>query len=162
MITDNDLEKELDPLVWDRGHVRTPLVWVIDEECVYDNGINHQYVDMFKNHDQVIDVSSEYPNNEGITVRFLKNGIKIEDLNTSEYFGSILLSNPTVVDQRDYPYGYWVISPRAKFDGEKFIILDSLGQERNNVLFPWHQSHPNHPDHASWVWPVDHPLHQSK
>ena len=161
MITNDDLTREQEPLVWDRGHFRTPLVWVIDGECVYDSGVNHNYVDMFKNHDEVEDVSSLYPTTEGITVRFLKNGTKIEDFNTSEYFGSILLSNPTVLDLRDYPYGYWVSSPRARFDGEKFIILDSLGQERNAMLFPWHQSNENHPNHDEWFWPVNHPLHSS-
>lgn len=161
MITDNDLEKDLNPLVWDRGHMRTPLVWVIDQECVYNIGVNHNYVSMFKDHDSVIDVSSEYPNNEGITVRFSKNGTKIEDLNTSEYFGNILLSNPQVLDLRDYPYGFWVESPNAKFDGEKFIILDAVGVERNSILYPWHQSHPNHPNHEKWVWPTNHPLNQS-
>jgi len=137
MITNDDLEV-FNPENLDRGHIRTPLVWVIDGDCVYDTGINHSYVDMFKNHDKVIDVSSEYPENDGITVRFLKNGTVIEDLNTSEYFGSILLSNPQVLDLRDYPYGYWVVSPYAKFDGEKFIILNTDGSEKDiSSLFPW-------------------------
>jgi hypothetical protein len=109
----------------------TPLVWVIDEECLYDLPLNNNYADMFLSVTEVVDVSSEYPNNEGITVRLFNNENTIEDFNTSEYFGSILLSSPQVIDLRDYPYGRYVESPHARFDGEKFIILN---QDTTNLL----------------------------
>jgi hypothetical protein len=100
------------------------LVWVIDGECLYDLPVWQQYEDMFMSSDEVVDVSSEYPEHTGITVRFIKNGITVNDLQTSEYFGSILLSNPTVLNLLHYPYGRYVISPHAMFDGEKFIITN--------------------------------------
>lgn len=115
-----------------------PLVWVIDGDCLYDLPIWKEYEDMFLNSDEVVDISSEYPEHNGTTVRFIKNGEIINELQTSEYFGSILLSNPLVLNLGDYPYGRYVVSPNAKFDGEKFIITnrDVTG------FLPWHPSHP--------------------
>jgi len=125
MINDNSIE-----FVSGEGK-GTPLVWVIDEECLYDLPLNNNYADMFLSVTEVVDVSSEYPNNEGITVRLFNNQDLIEDFNTSEYFGSILLSSPQVINLRDYPYGRYVESPHARFDGEKFIILN---QDTTNLL----------------------------
>lgn len=109
------------------------LVWVIDGDCLYDIPTSKQYADMFLNFDEIIDVTSEYNINEGLVVRFIKNNEIVEDLETSEYFGSILLSNPLVLDLFAYPYGSYVVSPYAKFDGEKFIILN----QNMDDLAPW-------------------------
>ena len=125
MINDSNIE-----FVFGEGN-GTPLVWVIDEECLYDLPLNNSYADMFLSVTEVVDVSSDYPDNEGITVRLFNNQNIIEDFNTSEYFGSILLSSPQVIDLRDYPYGRYVESPHARFDGEKFIILN---QDTTNLL----------------------------
>ncbi len=100
------------------------LVWIIGEDCLYDLPIWKIYEEMFLNNDEVIDISSEYPEHNGITVRFMKDGNIVDELQTSEYFGSILLSNPLVLDLLKYPYGRYVQSPDAKFDGEKFIITN--------------------------------------
>jgi hypothetical protein len=54
----------------------------------------------------------------------MKNGEELADFLCSEYLGSILLSEPQLINLFDYPYGRYVASPNAKFDGEKFIILD--------------------------------------
>jgi hypothetical protein len=115
-----------------------PIVWVIDGQCLYDLPVWQEYQDMFFNSDEVIDISSEYPEHDGITVRFIKDGNIVNELQTTEYFGSILLSNPLVLNLGDYAYGRYVISPNAQFDGEKFIITnrDVTG------LLPWHPSHP--------------------
>jgi hypothetical protein len=115
-----------------------PLVWVIDQQCLYDIPVWEEYVDMFTSSDEVLDVSEEYPSHNGITVRFIKNNQTINDLQTSEYFGSILLSQPTVLDLGDFAYGRYVVSPNALFDGEKFIITDRDMSE----LIPWHPGHP--------------------
>jgi hypothetical protein len=113
-----------------------PLVWVIDGQCLYDIPTSQEYADMFMLSDQVLDVSENYPDHDGITVRFIKNGEFVNDFQTSEYFGSILLSNPQVLSLFDYPYGRYVVSPNATFDGEKFIIL---GRD-TSLLMPWHPS----------------------
>ena len=106
------------------------LCWVINQDALYDLPLIKKYVDIFTGYDDIIDVSDNYPNHNGITVQFLKNGEILEEFNTSEYFGSILLSNPQVLDLGLYPYGQYVSSPNAKFDGEKFILLD---QDQTNL-----------------------------
>jgi hypothetical protein len=118
------------------------LVWVIDGDCLYDLPVFEEYADMFFNNDEVIDISDQYPEHDGIVVRFMKNGEVVEELKTTEYFGTILLSQPLVLDLRKFPYGRFVISPHAKFDGEKFIITN-----RNVANLPaWHPRNPNTPE----------------
>ena len=115
-----------------------PLVWIIDGQCLYDLGTKTEYVSVFTESDEVLDVSDEYPDYDGVTVRFIKNGEAVEDFQTSEYFGTILLSEPQVLSLFDYPYGHFVQSPNAEFDGEKFIITD-----RNILHLPeWHPKNP--------------------
>ena len=116
-----------------------PLVWVIDGECLYDIPTWEVYKDMFVSSDKVMDISSLYPDHDGITVRFIKNDTVVNELQTTEYFGSILLSNPSVLNLLDYPYGRYVQSPNATFDGEQFTITNRDMSE----LLPWHPSHPN-------------------
>lgn len=142
MLTDQNIEYVVgNDVVF--GATGVALTWVIDGDCLYDLPVLSEYVDMFINSDEVIDVSNEYPDHDGITVKFMKNGIKIEELQTTEYFGNILLSNPTVVNLADYPYGRYVQSPHAKFDGEKFIIThrDVTGFD------PWHPKNPKSPNY---------------
>lgn len=99
------------------------LVWIIDGDCLYDLPVLAEHVPMFTDYDDVLDVSEEYPDHDGITVRFIKNTDEI-DFHTSEYFGNILLSNPQIESLIKYPYGKYVESPYAKFDGEKFIVTN--------------------------------------
>jgi hypothetical protein len=100
------------------------LVWVIDGQCLYDLPLHNKHAAMFLDHDEVIDISNEYPDHNGITIRFMKNGQAIEDFQTTEYFGSILLSNPQVIDLSLYPNGRYVASPNATFDGQRFTITN--------------------------------------
>ena len=117
------------------------LVWIINGDCVYDIPVVSQHVSMFTDSDGILDVSEEYADHDGITVRFTKNGQTVEDFQTSEYFGSILLSNPQVESLQKYPYGKYVISPDATFDGEKFIITDRDVTE----YFAWNVGSPYAP-----------------
>lgn len=106
------------------------LCWVIDEDVVYDANISSLHSIIFLENDYVDDVSLEYPDHDGITVRFYKNGEKVEDFQTSEYFGSVLLSNPTVVNLLNHKNGRHVIAPHAKFINYEFIITN--GQSDSN------------------------------
>lgn len=120
MITEEDI-------LFDRdrdGDTGAPLVWVIDGDCLYDMPTNKVYEEMFCTFDTVLDVTDEYNLQNELVIRFIKNGRRVADFKTSEYFGSILLSDPMVLNLNDYPYGAYVMSPHAKFDGEKFIILN--------------------------------------
>ena len=98
------------------GGIGTPLVWIIDGQCLYDLAVKAEYLSVFIESDEVLDVSDEYPEYEGVTVRFIKNGETVEDFQTSEYFATILLSEPQVLSLFDYPYGHFVESPNAEFD----------------------------------------------
>lgn len=110
-----------------------PLVWVIDGQCLYDAPVPNEYSLLFLDGYAVLDISSEYPEWDGIVVQFSKNNIPEVDLKTTEYFGSILLSNPQVVNLLDFPYGQYVISPDATFDGESFTITN----RDMTHLMPW-------------------------
>jgi hypothetical protein len=114
-----------------------PLVWIIDGHCLYDIPVWQEYSAMFLDSDEVLDISENYPEHYGITVRFIKNGEILDELQTSEYFGSILLSQPTVLNLSHYAYGRYVMSPNALFDGEKFIITD---RDVSDYL-PFHMGH---------------------
>lgn len=114
MITDNDLNFNF------QGVPGVALVWVIDGQCLYELPLYPIDADMFLNYDEVIDVSSQYPEHDGITVAFYRGGLLVEEFQTSEYFGSILLSSPLVLNLSDYPGGISVMSPYATFDGERF------------------------------------------
>ena len=122
--------------------IGSPLVWIIDGDCLYDLAVKSEYVPVFTESDEILDVSDEYPDYDGITIRFIKNGEVVEEFQTSEYFGSIILSEPQVLSLFDYPYGHFVQSPNAQFDGEKFIITD-----RDITELPaWHPKNPNAPE----------------
>lgn len=102
-----------------------PLVWVIDTQCLYDLPLSVEHAAIFTGYDEIVDISQDYPDHDGITVRFLKEGNLLEEFQTSEYFGSILLSNPQVLNLFDYPYGFYVSSPNALFINGEFVILDT-------------------------------------
>lgn len=99
------------------------LVWVIDGDCVYDAPLSPEHAEIFMTLDEVLDISEQYPEHDGFVLQLKRGGEVLMELMTSEYFGSILLSDPQVVRLDAYPYGRYVVSPHAKFDGEKFIIL---------------------------------------
>lgn len=100
------------------------LVWVIGEDCLYDLALSIEHADIFLNANNVVDISDEYPEHDGITVRLMKDQDILEDFQTSEYFGSVLLSNPQVLKLLDYPYGLYVSSPNAKFINNQFVLTD--------------------------------------
>lgn len=113
---------------------RRALVWIIDGECLHDLPLHKDHAEFFLNHDAVLDISHLFPEHSGLTVRFMKNNEVLQDFQTTEYFGSILLSEPTVLHLDHYPYGRYVVSPYAKFDGEKFIITNRNMEGLN----PWY------------------------
>lgn len=120
-----------------KGQRAIALVWVIDTQCLYDLALYPEHASIFTGYDEIVDISSEYPEHDGITVRFLKEGQVLEEFQTNEYFGSILLSNPQVLNLLEYPYGRYVASPNALFVNNEFVILDTDMSE----LEPFHNGH---------------------
>lgn len=124
MITDNDLK-----YIHDHEKLGHALSWVIDGECVYDIALNDKYAEIFLLSDTIEDVSLEYPDLPGITVRFFKNGLPIEELNTSEYFGSVLLTPHLVINLHGHTNGWYVSGANAQFVDKQFVILDRTPEE---------------------------------
>lgn len=118
MLTDETIK-----FIYD-GVPGVPLVWVIDGDCIYDLALSQEHAAIFLEATEVLNVSDDYPDYDGMTIRFKKDGEILEDLQTSQYFGSCLLSNPQVLKLSDYPYGRYVVSPNARFEDGQFIILD--------------------------------------
>lgn len=100
------------------------LAWIIDDECLYTLALNRRYANIFLLSNKIEDVSESYPNEEGITVRFYKDDNFVEDFNTSEYFGSILLSPHKVINLFGHDYGWYAKPINTKFINNKFVILD--------------------------------------
>lgn len=119
MITDIDIEYKVIS-----GYAGYALAWIIEEECVFANALNKEYFDLFTSFNNAIDISDQYPEHNGITVRLIKNDEILEDFQTSEYFGSILLSNPIVIDIMEYPYGAYVEPFKCKFINDQFVFLE--------------------------------------
>jgi hypothetical protein len=118
MLKDTDLEFTFN------GTPGVALVWVIDGECLYDLPLTAEHAEIFLNADTVLDISNDHSEHDGTVVRLMQNGVTSMELMTTEYFGSILQSSPLVLKLSDYPYGRYVVSPYAEFDGEKFIVTN--------------------------------------
>ena len=132
------------------GFNGAPLVFVIDGECIYNSLFAEEGVNLFTKNIGISDISSEYPDHDGYTLRIIKENSEPEIFQTSELFGSILLSNPTVVNAAKYPYGHYAVATDASadFDGEKFIIKN-LSVSESARLIEWHPNNPYNPNYVA-------------
>ena len=101
-----------------------PLVFVIDGQCVYDFPATEYGTQLFMKNNGIIDISNEYPDYEGSSLKIIIDNDNFEILQTSEYLGSILLTVDKALCLWDYPYGSYVSSPDATFNGEEFYITN--------------------------------------
>ena len=118
MITEQDIAYEYN------GTPGSALAFVIDEDSLYDISLHEPFAQIFLGFDEAIDISNDYPEHNGITVRLLKNGEILEDFQTSEYFGNILLSNPIIINLATHNHGLQTLSPYAKFINNEFVTTD--------------------------------------
>jgi hypothetical protein len=130
MLKDEDLS-----YTYDVNSPGIALAWVIEEDVLYDAPLSHELGKMFLDTTRTEDISHEYPEHTGITVRMFKNDDILEELQTSEYFGSILLSNPMVVNLDNHKNGAFVIAPNAKFINYEFVVDEEFNPTN---LDPWH------------------------
>ena len=121
MITINDIT--WDPRESDKIQ-GLPLVFVIDGQCVYDFPATKYGSELFMQNNGIVDISADYLDYDGITVKIIIDENNFEILQTSEYLGSILLTTDKAICLWDYPYGVYVESPHATFDGEQFTITN--------------------------------------
>jgi hypothetical protein len=105
-----------------------PLAFVIGEDVLYTIAASKLGADLFLDFTDAIDVSDNFPENNGITIKFMNNEIELETLHTSEFFGSILLSNPKVINLVNHKRGYATGEP-AKFIDNEFYVLDGRSNE---------------------------------
>jgi hypothetical protein len=148
MLTDIILSNQISILHQERSHLpqeergdKAPLAWVIGEDVVFVIAVNRQTALMFVEHDEIIDISNQYPEHDGITVQFKKNNVVIDELQTTEYFGSILLSSPKVINLGTHKRGHMVDVP-AKFINNDFVVLDPFLNDSPDVWdpFAWHEN----------------------
>lgn len=104
----------------ERNDFGIAIGFLIDNHLLYDIPAWKEWGDLVMNADEIIDISTQYPNHSGITVAFKKNNVVTGEFQTTEYFGSILLSNPMIVDLEAYPNGAHVIAPYAKLIDGRF------------------------------------------
>lgn len=121
MLTDNDITYSWNSDNPDeRG---SALAFIINEDVVYDAPFYNWAADMFIRADSFLEIPQDNPTDK-IIVSIMENNIELDQLETTEYFGSILLSNPIIKDLNAYPYGRYVIAPNAKFVNNEFVVLD--------------------------------------
>ena len=138
MITDVDVNFDNDS----NEENSAPLAFIIGEDVLYTIPTSSIGANLFLNFTDAIDVSDDFPENQGLTIKLVKDNIELETLNTSEYFGSILLSNPKIINLLNHKRGYAVQEP-AKFINNEFYVLD--GRD-NNQLSDWYEHLANMPD----------------
>lgn len=123
MITDSDITYS-----WNKDNPTdraAALAFIIGEDVVYDAPFYDWAADMFLRADSFIEVTQETQSDK-IIISILENNVELDQLETTEYFGSILLSNPTIKDLNSYAYGRYVVSPHAKFINNEFVVLDMI------------------------------------
>ena len=112
-----------------------PLAFIIEEDVLYCYPFNERGAYLSLNFTDAIDVSGDIPSNESnLTIKLMNNEVELETLQVSEYFGSILLSNPKIVNVLNHKRGYATGAP-AKFIDNEFYVLD--GRD-NSALSDWH------------------------
>ena len=130
MITDLDIASYTDQEI----RMGEAFCWVIDTNVLYDINVNAALAEIFLNTSRAEDISDQYPEHSGITVKLFNKNEFLEIFQTSEYFGSILLSNPTVVNLLNHKNGRYVISPDAQFIDYEFVITN-----RSGLGSGWHE-----------------------
>ena len=131
LLKDSDLIHEYDP-----NNLGLALCWVIGKDVLYDLPLNYNLGKMFLETNNVEDISDLYPEHDGLTVRLKKDDGILEELQTSEYFGSVLLSDPVVVNLDNHKRGSFVSSPYAKFDNYEFFPQVNMNPKTLDPWFP--------------------------
>jgi hypothetical protein len=94
MITDNDIYFELNK------NEKQPIGigFGLDGVLVFDMPSYVDFYDLLKTSDSVINTTENYN-----MIDFIKNGIVVETLNTSEMLGSLICSNPDILEIYRHP-----------------------------------------------------------
>jgi hypothetical protein len=128
MVTDSSIEYFYSPDI-----LGMPIAFVIDQEVLYTAAILHTFGEILLNATSFKDVSSMYPEHDGITIEILSGEEVVETWKTTEYVGSIILSSPLILDMSKYKNGIYVYDLNSTFDGTKFIIKEEF--KRDNLIY---------------------------
>lgn len=131
MITDETLSKQ-GPFP-KNGKYGVPLGWVIDNNLLYTLSLEEENALLFLDIKNIEDITLESENTAGITLKITDSNDSITIFQTSEYFGSILLSSPTVVNLLKHNRG-WMAFPPAQFINNSFVFND---ERDNNEMPEW-------------------------
>jgi hypothetical protein len=121
MLTDSEITYE-----WNKDNPDergAALAFIIDEDVVYAAPFYNWAADMILRADSFVEISQDNAS-DSLVVSIIENGVELDQLETTEYFGSILLSSPIIKDLNSYPYGRYVYPPNAKFVNDEFIFPD--------------------------------------
>jgi hypothetical protein len=121
MVTDRSIQYFYSPEV-----LGIPIALVIDGEVLYTSAVWGTFGQLLLDATGFRDVSSTYPEHVGMTVEILSGEEVVETWQTTEYVGSILLSDPLILDIGQYENKEYVDDLKATFDGTKFIIKEGF------------------------------------
>jgi hypothetical protein len=121
MVTDRSIEYFYSPET-----LGIAIALVIDGEVLYTSAVLGTFGKILLDAKGFKDVSSAYPQHTGMTVEILSGEEVVETWQTTEYVGSILLSDPLILDIGQYENREYVDDLNATFDGTKFIIKEKF------------------------------------
>ena len=124
MITDNDI-------YWEKNkNEKQPIVigFGLDGVLVFDMPSYVDFYELLKTSDSVINTTENYS-----MIDFIKNGIVVETLHTSEMLGSLICSEPDILEIYRHPNEEQKIKNKGVIAGYKY---DELGNFIKPDVYP--------------------------
>ena len=115
MITDNDI-------YWEKNKNNKPFIAIgfgLDGVLVFDIPSYVEFYDLLRTSDSMINTTENYT-----IIDFIKNGVVVETLHTSEMLGSLICSNPDILEIYRPPNEEQLSINRGVIAGYKY---DDLG-----------------------------------
>jgi len=124
MITDNDIYWEKDK------NEKQPIVigFGLDGVLVFDMPSYVDFYDLLKTSDSVVNITEDYS-----MINFIKNEIVVETLHTSEMLGSLICSEPDILEIYRHPNEEQKIKNKGVIAGYKY---DELGNFTRPDVYP--------------------------
>ena len=131
MITDNDIYFELNK----NEKQSIGIGFGLDGVLVFDMPSYVDFYDLLKTSDSVINTTEDYS-----MIDFIKNGVIVETLHTSEMLGSLICSEPDILEIYRPPNEEQKIKNKGVMAG---YIYDELGNFTKPDVFPSNPMRPN-------------------
>ena len=124
MITDNDI-------YWEKNkNEKQPIVigFGLDGVLVFDMPSYVDFYELLKNSDSVVNITEDYS-----MINFIKNEIVLETLHTSEMLGSLICSEPDILEIYRHPNEEQKIKNKGVIAGYKY---DEFGNFIKPDVYP--------------------------